>query len=187
MLGLDEKKPVVVCGDFNVAHQAIDLKNPKPNYNRTPGYTQAEIDGMSAHIDAGLVDTFRHLYPEEVKYSQGLPCGGSCPECRVAIGLFSGQSATPSKVADSRILNDVMGVTTFGAATPGVGWMEGVGDAPQVKPVPGGRRTIQAYRQGPYYSRPLVRELTKATKALRTSVDSAPNCVLPLSSMRILV
>jgi exodeoxyribonuclease-3 len=64
---LEEKKPVVVCGDLNVAHQEIDLKNPKSNYNKTPGYTQAEIDGMTTMIEAGFVDTFRALYPDTVK------------------------------------------------------------------------------------------------------------------------
>ena len=62
-------KPVFLCGDLNVAHQPIDLKNPKSNYNKTPGYTQVEIDGMSNYLSAGYIDTFRHFYPEEVKYS----------------------------------------------------------------------------------------------------------------------
>lgn len=66
---LEKKKPVVVCGDLNVAHTDIDLKNNKSNYNKTAGYTQKEIDGFQAMIDAGFVDTFRKFYPEEVKYS----------------------------------------------------------------------------------------------------------------------
>lgn len=66
---LEEKKPVVVCGDFNVAHQAIDLARPKSNYNKTAGYTQKEIDGMSNYLDAGFIDTFRFLYPDKVAYS----------------------------------------------------------------------------------------------------------------------
>ena len=67
--GLDKKKPVVVCGDFNVAHQDMDLKNPKANYNKNPGYMQAEIDGLERYLNAGFVDTFRQLHPNEVKYS----------------------------------------------------------------------------------------------------------------------
>ncbi|XP_013416767.1 DNA-(apurinic or apyrimidinic site) lyase isoform X2 [Lingula anatina] len=64
LLGLEEKKPVILCGDLNVAHKAIDLANPKSNYNKTPGYTQAEIDGLSKLLDKGFVDSFRHLYPD---------------------------------------------------------------------------------------------------------------------------
>ena len=67
--GLEENKPVMICGDMNVAHQAIDLARPKSNYNKTAGYTQQEIDGFTNFINAGFVDTFRHFYPEEVAYS----------------------------------------------------------------------------------------------------------------------
>lgn len=66
---LEKSKPVIVCGDFNVAHQPIDLKNDKSNYNKTAGYTQVEIDGMSNFLNAGFVDTFRHLHPTEVSYT----------------------------------------------------------------------------------------------------------------------
>lgn len=66
---LEKTKPVIICGDFNVAHQPIDLARPKSNYNKTAGYTQREIDGMTNFIDAGLIDTFRHLHPEKVEYS----------------------------------------------------------------------------------------------------------------------
>jgi len=66
---LEKSKPVVFCGDLNVAHQPIDLTHPKSNYNKTAGYTQQEIDGLSSLLNAGFVDTFRYLYPETVKYS----------------------------------------------------------------------------------------------------------------------
>lgn len=66
---LEETKPVVVCGDFNVAHQPIDLARPKPNYNKSAGYTQQEIDGMNNFLEAGFIDSFRHLYPEKIAYS----------------------------------------------------------------------------------------------------------------------
>lgn len=62
---LEKKKPVVVCGDFNVANNDIDLARPKPNYNKTAGYTQTEIDGMNNFLGAGFIDSFRHLYPEK--------------------------------------------------------------------------------------------------------------------------
>lgn len=66
---LKELKPVVVTGDFNVAHQAIDLARPKENYNKTSGYTQVEIDGMDLLLRAGYVDAFRKVYPERVQYT----------------------------------------------------------------------------------------------------------------------
>jgi len=69
LLWLLRRKPVIVCGDFNVAHQPIDLTRAKENYNRSAGYTQKEIDGFTQLLDAGFVDTFRHFYPNEVKYS----------------------------------------------------------------------------------------------------------------------
>lgn len=67
--GLEAKKPVIVCGDFNVAHKAIDLARPKENYNKSAGYMQEEIDGMDAFVGSGLVDSWRVLNGEEVKYS----------------------------------------------------------------------------------------------------------------------
>ncbi len=67
---LENKKPVVVCGDFNVAHREIDLARPKANYNKFAGYMQEEIDGMDRFTGGGLTDTFRHLHPgEKDKYS----------------------------------------------------------------------------------------------------------------------
>jgi exodeoxyribonuclease III len=67
--GLECSKPVILIGDMNVAHRPIDIKNAQANYNKTSGYTQREIDGMDRYLASGLVDTFRHLHPEEVKYS----------------------------------------------------------------------------------------------------------------------
>ena len=64
---LEKTKPVIVCGDFNVAHKPIDLARPKPNYNKSAGYMQEEIDGMNRFTQGGLVDTFRHFYPGEEK------------------------------------------------------------------------------------------------------------------------
>ncbi len=66
---LDSLKPLIVCGDFNVAHRPMDLKNDKANYNKTAGYTQIEIDGMDAMINSGLVDSFRYIHPNEVAYT----------------------------------------------------------------------------------------------------------------------
>ena len=66
---LEKTKPVIACGDFNVAHRAIDLKNDKSNYNKTAGYTQIEIDGMDNFIEAGFVDSFRHFHPDTIAYT----------------------------------------------------------------------------------------------------------------------
>lgn len=60
---LDAVKPVILCGDLNVAHKEIDLKNPSTN-TRTAGFTQEERDGFTALLNEGFVDTFRHLYPD---------------------------------------------------------------------------------------------------------------------------
>ncbi|MEQ9423042.1 MAG: exodeoxyribonuclease III [Cyclobacteriaceae bacterium] len=65
LLGLEQMKPVIICGDLNVAHQPIDLARPKNNYNKTAGYTQQEIDGLDNLVNAGFVDSFRYLYPEK--------------------------------------------------------------------------------------------------------------------------
>ena len=66
---LKKTKPVILTGDLNVAHQAIDLKNDKANYNKTAGYTQVEIDGMDNLLAAGFVDSFRHIHPEKEAYT----------------------------------------------------------------------------------------------------------------------
>ena len=65
---LDRKKPVVVCGDMNVAHEEIDIKNPKTN-RRNDGFTDEEREKMTQLLDSGFIDTFRMLYPEQVTYS----------------------------------------------------------------------------------------------------------------------
>lgn len=65
---LDAKKPVIICGDMNVAHNEIDLKNPKTN-RRNPGFTDEERGKFTALLDSGFTDTFRYLHPTEVKYS----------------------------------------------------------------------------------------------------------------------
>ena len=66
---LKKKKPVIACGDFNVAHQPIDLKNDTSNYNKTAGYTQIEIDGMDHLLKSGFVDSFRNLHPNKIAYT----------------------------------------------------------------------------------------------------------------------
>lgn len=63
LLQLNDKKPVIICGDLNVAHQEIDLKNPKTN-RKNAGFTDEERQKFSALIEAGFIDTFRYFYPE---------------------------------------------------------------------------------------------------------------------------
>ncbi len=65
---LDAKKPVVVCGDMNVAHEEIDLKNPKSN-RRNAGFTDEEREKFTLLLGEGFTDTFRYLHPDEVTYS----------------------------------------------------------------------------------------------------------------------
>ena len=65
---LDAIKPVIVCGDMNVAHQEIDLKNPKTNH-KNAGFTDKEREKMTQLLSNGFIDTFRTLYPEQVTYS----------------------------------------------------------------------------------------------------------------------
>lgn len=61
---LETRKPVVLCGDLNVAHREIDLKNPKSN-RKNAGFTDEEREGFQQLLDAGFVDTFRHFYPDQ--------------------------------------------------------------------------------------------------------------------------
>ena len=68
LCALDAVKPVVACGDLNVAHQEIDLKNPGPNRGNA-GFSDEERGKFTELLDAGFTDTFRHLYPDAVKYS----------------------------------------------------------------------------------------------------------------------
>lgn len=65
---LDAIKPVIICGDLNVAHNDIDLSNPKTNRNN-PGFTDSERNAFSELLHAGFIDTFRHLNPDTQKFS----------------------------------------------------------------------------------------------------------------------
>ena len=64
IMGLDEKKPVIICGDLNVAHKEIDLKNPKTN-SHNAGFTDEEREKFSKLLDRGFIDTFRYFYPDK--------------------------------------------------------------------------------------------------------------------------
>lgn len=68
LLALDARKSVIVCGDMNVAHEEIDIKNPKTN-RRNAGFTDEEREKMTELLASGFIDTFRTLYPEQITYS----------------------------------------------------------------------------------------------------------------------
>lgn len=107
---LQKKKPVIACGDFNVAHQPIDLARPKENYNKTSGYTQQEIDGMNALLKAGFADTYRRLRPEEAGYSWwSARFGARQKNIGWRIDYFLVSDPLMSSVADSFIMPEEMG------------------------------------------------------------------------------
>lgn len=108
---LEESKEVIVCGDFNVAHTAIDLARPKANYNKSAGYTQAEIDGMDRFTQGGFVDTFRYFYPdEENRYSWwSYRAGARAKNVGWRIDYFLVSEAFIDDIADAAILDDVLG------------------------------------------------------------------------------
>lgn len=104
------KRPVIFTGDLNVAHQPIDIARPKANYNKTAGYMQSEIDGITALLASGYVDTFRHLYPEVVKYSWWSQRFGAREKnvgWRIDYVLVS--KGFEKSVKEAFILNEVMG------------------------------------------------------------------------------
>ncbi|MDD3171808.1 MAG: exodeoxyribonuclease III [Bacilli bacterium] len=68
LISLNIKKPVILCGDMNVAHMPIDLKNPKTN-ERNPGYTFEEREKFSNLLTADFIDSFRYLYPDKIQYT----------------------------------------------------------------------------------------------------------------------
>ncbi len=110
LLSLNKHKPVIVCGDLNVAHQAMDLANPKSNYNKTAGYTQVEIDGFSNLLDSGFIDTFRFLYPEEVKYSYwGYRFNARAKNVGWRIDYFLVNESLKNKIIDAKIYNEFEG------------------------------------------------------------------------------
>jgi exodeoxyribonuclease-3 len=108
---LEKTKPVIVCGDFNVAHKEIDLARPKPNYNKSAGYMQEEIDGMDRYTQGGLVDTFRHFYPDEKdKYSWwSYRAGARGKNIGWRIDYFLVSESFLPQVESANILNDVFG------------------------------------------------------------------------------
>ena len=107
---LEKKKPVIVGGDFNVAHMAIDLARPKENYNKSAGFMQEEIDGMNTYSLNDLVDTFRAINNEEVKYSWwSYRAGARGKNIGWRIDYFLVSKVLLTEIQDAFILNDVLG------------------------------------------------------------------------------
>lgn len=108
---LNTEKPVLMCGDFNVAHKEIDIARPKPNYNKSAGYTQKEIDGMDNIIAADFVDTFRKLHPDTVKYSWwSYRAGARAKNVGWRIDYFLGsKNFVEKRVQAADIWNDIHG------------------------------------------------------------------------------
>lgn len=106
---LDERKPVIYCGDLNVAHEEIDLKNPKTNH-RSAGFSDEERGKFSSLLSDGFTDTFRTLYPNKVAYSWwSYMMKAREKNVGWRIDYFVVSNRIFSKVKDSFILEDVMG------------------------------------------------------------------------------
>ena len=107
---LGEKKPVILCGDLNVAHTSIDLKNDKSNYNKSAGYTQAEIDELEKLLESGFVDSYRELYPEKEAYTFWSYMGGArAKNVGWRLDYFLLQGDSQKWLVDNVIHSDVMG------------------------------------------------------------------------------
>lgn len=108
--GLEEKKPVIFCGDLNVAHKEIDLKNPKTN-RKNAGFTDEERGKFSILLEAGFVDTFRYLYPDaEGIYSWwSYRFSARAKNAGWRIDYFCVSDCLKDNIKDAKILTDVLG------------------------------------------------------------------------------
>lgn len=106
---LDSKKPVVFCGDLNVAHKEIDIKNPKAN-EKNAGFTKEERNAFSKLLDSGFKDTFRELHPEEIKYSWwSYRFNARAKNIGWRIDYFGVSNRLMKKVKSSEILSQITG------------------------------------------------------------------------------
>ncbi|MDD7015737.1 MAG: exodeoxyribonuclease III [Firmicutes bacterium] len=107
---LEETKPVITCGDFNVAHKEIDLKNPKTN-RRNAGFTDEEREKMTVLQDAGFIDTFRHFYPdlEQVYSWWSYRFNSRKNNAGWRIDYFLTSRSLEGRLKDAEILTDIMG------------------------------------------------------------------------------
>lgn len=109
VVGLDARKPVIICGDLNVAHEEIDLKNPKTN-RRNAGFTDEERGKFTTLLGSGFTDTFRWLHPEEVTYSWwSYRFRAREKNAGWRIDYFVASDRLRDRIADARIHTDIMG------------------------------------------------------------------------------
>jgi exodeoxyribonuclease-3 len=110
LLRLDQTKPVILCGDLNVAHQEIDLRNPKTN-RKNPGFTDQEREKFTAMLDSGFIDTFRHLHPDTTDaYSWwSYRFQARAKNAGWRIDYFVTSQRLAQSINDASILSDIMG------------------------------------------------------------------------------
>ena len=110
LLNLDKQKPVILCGDLNVAHQEIDLKNPKTN-RRSAGFTDEEREKMTELLEAGFTDTFRYLYPTKENAYTWWSYRMRAREKNVGwrIDYFIVSKRLQPNIKEAKILSEVMG------------------------------------------------------------------------------
>ena len=110
LLRLDQTKPVILCGDLNVAHQDIDLRNPKTN-RKNPGFTDQEREKFTALLDSGFIDTFRHLHPDTTDaYSWwSYRFQARAKNAGWRIDYFVTSQRLAQSINDASILSDIMG------------------------------------------------------------------------------
>lgn len=108
---IEKRKPVIVCGDFNVAHKEIDLARPKQNYNKSAGFMQEEIDGMDRYTGGNMMDTFRYFYPDQSeRYSWwSYRAGARGKNIGWRIDYFLVSKSIIENVSKAFILDKVMG------------------------------------------------------------------------------
>ena len=106
---LDAKKPVIICGDLNVAHEEIDIKNPKTN-RKNAGFTDEEREKMTVLLNDGFTDSFRYLHPEEVTYSWwSYRFKAREKNAGWRIDYFLVSDAIKDKIAEAKIHTEIMG------------------------------------------------------------------------------
>lgn len=110
LLELDSKKPVIMCGDLNVAHEEIDLKNPKTNRGNA-GFTDEERAKMTELLQAGFTDTFRHKYPDKTDAYTWWSYMGKAREKNIGwrIDYFIVSNSIKEKIKDAKIYPEVLG------------------------------------------------------------------------------
>ena len=110
LLELDEKKPVILCGDLNVAHQEIDLKNPKTN-RKNAGFSDEERAKMTELLGAGFTDTFRHLYPDAIEEYSWWSYMGKARERNTGwrIDYFITSKRLDDKIQEAKIHQQIFG------------------------------------------------------------------------------